>query len=241
MDWTAPPAEPRLPRDEIHLWRASLDSERSLTRRLEAALTDDELARASRFVFPRDRDRFMTGRGILRDILARYLGRPAAAIRFMYEPAGKPRLHLRDGDPLIRFNLSHSHGLAVFAVSHDREVGVDVEANRANVAGDDIAERFFSVRELAELRSLPPDRRDEGFLLCWSRKEAYIKARGAGLGIPLDSFDVSLTPGMPAELSSADDGRWTLGSFRPADGYAGAVVAEGRDWGLRLWDWTSAT
>src|SRR5262249_24675748 len=104
--------------------------------------------------------------------------------------------------------------------------------------GDEIAERYFSAVELSELRRLPRDGRDEGFFRCWTRKEAYIKARGDGLGsIPLDSFDVSLTPGEPERLGSGDSERWSLRAFDPGAGYAGAVVAEGRNWSLRLWDW----
>ena len=106
-----------------------------------------------------------------------------------------------------------------------------------NVAGEDIARHYFSSRELAELRALPEAMQDEAFFLCWTRKEAYIKARGAGLGIALDSFAVSLTPGKPEELVSADRARWTLRSFRPAPGHVGAVVAEGCDWDVQLWDW----
>src|SRR5439155_606145 len=101
------------------------------------------------------------------------------------------------------------------------------------------AGRFVSPRERAELRLLPPDRRVEGFFLCWTLKEAYIKARSVGLGIPLDSFDVSLMPGQPKGLISPDSDRWTLRSFQPAPGYAGAVVGEGKNWELRYWDWNS--
>jgi 4'-phosphopantetheinyl transferase len=105
--------------------------------------------------------------------------------------------------------------------------------------GEAIAQRFFSSKELAELRSLLPEQRDEGFFLCWTRKEAYVKAQGAGLGIPLDSFDVSLTPGVPERLSSADSDRWTLRSFRPAELFAAAVVAEGRAPTFCFLDWNS--
>jgi 4'-phosphopantetheinyl transferase len=238
-NWSARPPDVRLVKHEIHVWRAFLNREDAGVHHM--VLSEDERARASRFVFPRDRDHFVASRGILRAILGHYLQRPAGAIEFAYEREGKPRLRLRDADAPIRFNLSHSHGLAVYAFSNDREIGIDVEAIRADVTGEEIAERFFSSRESAELRALPRDRRDEGFFLCWTRKEAYVKARGAGLGIALDSFDVSLTPGLPAELKSIDHGRWMLRSFQPAVGYAGAVVAEGKDWALHLWDWMGNT
>jgi 4'-phosphopantetheinyl transferase len=160
-------------------------------------------------------------------------------MEFTYGEQGKPRLRLRESDPGLRFNVSHSHGVAVYALTCGREVGIDVEAVRSNVSAEDIAARFFSPIELAEFRALPVRHRDEGFFLCWTRKEAYIKALGGGLSIPLDSFSVSLTPGQPEALVSAESERWTLRSFQPSRGYAGAVVAEGRDWILHCWNWPS--
>jgi 4'-phosphopantetheinyl transferase len=125
----------------------------------------------------------------------------------------------------------------VYAFAHRRKIGIDVEAIRPEVARRDIAEHSFSSRELAELHALPPELQDEGFFLCWTRKEAYIKARGSGMGIPLDSFEVSLTPGQPEELRIPDKSCWSLRSLQPAPGYVGAVVGEGTDWKVRLWDW----
>ncbi|HTS12529.1 MAG TPA: 4'-phosphopantetheinyl transferase superfamily protein [Candidatus Limnocylindrales bacterium] len=135
------------------------------------------------------------------------------------------------------FNLSHSHGLALVAICREREVGVDVELIRPEFGGEEIARRYFSQREVDELKRLPPELQAEGFFLCWTRKEAYIKAKGDGLHIPLDSFDVSLTPGLPPLLNSADGFRWSLRSLAPGAGYVGAVVSEGRDWKLRLLSW----
>ena len=236
-EWSKPLAEPRLEESDVHVWRAFLECESSVLQRLEDSLAPDEKSRAAQFVFVRDRDHFIAARGILRALVGAYVGRSAAQVEFTYEAGGKPGLSLGAAKPPIRFNLSHSHGLAVYAFAHRREVGIDVEAVRPEVAGEEIAERFFSAGELAELRSLPRELRNEGFFLCWTRKEAYIKARGSGIGIPLDSFDVSLTPGQPEVLRSIDSSRWGLRSLRPAPGYLGAVVGEGKDWGLRLWDW----
>jgi 4'-phosphopantetheinyl transferase len=204
---------------------------------LEASLAPDEKIRAARFVFQRDRDHFIAARGILRILLGAYVHQPASTLNFTYGLDGKPALRVNEGEPSIHFNLSHSHGLAVYAISNHREVGIDVEAIRPGVAGEEIAGRFFSTSELAELHSLPREFRDEGFHLCWTRKEAYIKATGSGMRNPLNSFDVSLTPGQPELLRCTDSGRWTLRSFQPAPGYVGAVVGEGTDWRLRLWNW----
>ena len=236
-DWSDPPDEPTLEQDNVHVWRASLDCENAVLRRMEATLTPDEKARASRFLFARDRDHFIAARGILRTLLGAYLRRPASTVEFLYGPQNKPGIDPGSPAAPIRFNLSHSHGLAVYAIGCQREVGIDLEMIQPAFAGEEVAERFFSARELAELHSLPPQLWTDAFFLCWTRKEAYVKARGAGMGIPLDSFDVSLTPEKPAELRSTDSGRWSLRSLQPACGYVGAVVGEGQGWGLRLWDW----
>jgi 4'-phosphopantetheinyl transferase len=230
---------PRIEEPCVHVWTAYLECEPAVLQRLETTLSPDERARAARFVFPRDRDHFIAGRGILRNIVAQYTRQPAVDLAFTYQAEGKPRLRLRESDPDLRFNVSHSHGVAVYALACDREVGIDVEAVRSDVAAEDIAARFFSAIELAEFRELPFEHRDEGFFLCWTRKEAYVKALGGGLSIPLDSFSVSLTPGMSETLVSADRERWTLRSFRPAAGYVGAVVAEGKDWTLHCRNWPS--
>jgi 4'-phosphopantetheinyl transferase len=228
-----------LKQNEIHVWRAYLDSECAASRTWEAALAPDELARAARFVFPRDRDRFIVRRAILRTIIGQYMQRSPADVGFVYDPLGKPKLRLSHSDIPIRFNVSHSQGLAVYALAYDREIGVDIEAIRTDTRGEDIAAAFFSPKELAGFRSLGPDQRHEAFFLCWTRKEAYVKALGGGLTISLNSFNVSLTPGMPDRLESADAGRWVLRSFQPGDGYAGAVVVERNDWTLRFCDFNA--
>jgi 4'-phosphopantetheinyl transferase len=222
------------------VWRAFLDTGRTQLQVLEAVLSDDERKRASRFAFPVDRDRFISARGILRAILSRYLGRPASTIEFTYEHAGKPRLRATDADPPISFNVSHSHCLAAYAFSRDRDIGVDVEAIRFDRGSERLADRFFSAKELTELCSLPVEARGEAFFWGWTRKEAYVKAKGTGLGTPFDSFDVSLEPATTQQLAASDGGCWTLRSFLPADGYAGAVVAEGKEWQLRFFSFTSS-
>ena len=235
-NWSSPPAGVTLNRREIHLWRAHLDTDRTTIQFWKAALAQDELERAQRFAFPRDRDRFIAGRGILRAILGRYMCKPPGSIEFVYDPHGKPRLSLSQSDPPIRFNLSHSHGLALYAFSCDREIGIDIEAIRSEGSEEGIAEHFFSSKELTEFRLLAAEQRTLGFFLCWTRKEAYVKALGAGLVAPLDNFSVSLTPGSPDRLLSADSDSWMLRSFEPEVGYAGAVVAQGKDWTLCFWE-----
>jgi 4'-phosphopantetheinyl transferase len=235
--FAAGPERLELEGDEIHVWRVQLDCSETVLAQLEGTLASDEKARSDRFVFQRDRNAFVATRGILRELLGRYLNRAAAHLKFDYGAQGKPALRSQSSQKSVQFNVSHSHGMALLAFALGRQVGVDVELVRPDFAGEKIAERFFSPQEVTELRSLPPLLQDEGFFLCWTRKEAYIKARGEGLQIPLQSFHVSLTPGKPANLQAADSSRWSLRSLRPDPRYVAALVGEGRDWHLRGWVW----
>jgi 4'-phosphopantetheinyl transferase len=126
----------------------------------------------------------------------------------------------------VRFNVSHSGGWALLAVTRGSEVGIDIERVDSRFAADQIPERFFSPGEVARLRGLPADQQTAAFFRCWTRKEAYIKARGLGLALPLDSFDVSLGPDDPPELLRGADG-WCVQDFDAPPGFAAAVVAEG--------------
>jgi len=230
--------------DEIHVWRVRFDDcDNAALGRFNATLSSDEKARADRLVFPRDRNAFIVTRGILRELLGRYLGCIPAEIEFDYGPQGKPSLREKSStkskspEKAVQFNVSHSHGVALLAFSVARRVGVDVELVRPDFGGKGIAERYFSPHEVTELGKLPSSLRDEGFFLCWTRKEAYIKARGEGLHVPLESFRVSLTPGEPAILHADDSSRWSLRSLRPAPLYTAALVGEGKGWQPRGWIW----
>lgn len=240
-EWSSPLATPELGRGEIHVWRASLSTDQPTLRNLESTLAGEERGRAGRFIFERDRERYIAARGILRNLLGRYLRCAPQTIEFVYGVRGKPAVASAGSQPAICFNLSHSHGLTVVAIGQEREIGIDVELIRPEFAGEEIAKRYFSAKEIAELGKLPAELRTEGFFLCWTRKEAYIKARGDGLQIPLDSFDVSLSPGTPVTLSSVDEPRWCIESFVPSLvsdlRYAAAVVGEGKDWTARYFDW----
>ena len=235
--WADGPRTMDLSDREIHVWRARLDCHESLLPQFEATLSSDETSRAERFHFSTHRNGYVIGRGILRELLARYLGGSPAELEFRYGPWGKPCLRLENPSQSVQFNVSHSQGWALLAFAVGRSLGVDVEFVRADVAAEEIAERYFSAREIAELRALPQAMLAEGFFLCWTRKEAYIKARGEGLQIPLDSFHVSLTPGGPELLEGPDSSQWDVHSLSPGPRYVGALVAEGSDWQLSCWDW----
>jgi 4'-phosphopantetheinyl transferase len=226
-----------LSRGEVHVWRAELDLEGASLEGLLATLAPDEHARAARFRFAAHRNRFVAARGILRRILGGYLDRRPGELHFVYNSNGKPVL-ASDCD-WLRFNVSHAAGLALYAVSREREVGVDVERLRPDVAGDDIAARYFSVAELAELRELPLAARVRAFFDCWTRKEAYVKALGQGLSLPLKEFNVPVTRHKPTRLVDQQGRSWLLRPLEVGPDYAAAVVGEGEDWDLRLWQWRS--
>jgi len=225
VSWSRPAQDLALEEDAVHIWLAWLDVQPQERTRLRSYLSTDEVSRAERFVFPRDRDHFIAARGKLRERLGKYLHCPPSAVEFEVGRYGKLSL-LDERDPL-RFNVSHSHGLALYGFCRGREIGIDTEKIRSGFGGEGIAQRYFSAAEQRELSQLPKELRDTAFFLCWTRKEAYIKAHGDGLQIPLDSFDVSLKPGEPATLRSADSGRWSIRSFAPAPEFAAAIVAEG--------------
>ena len=241
------PADVGLPRDldlpegEVHVWSARLDPARETVERLRRLLDPQEATRASRFRFERDRTAFTVGRGILRWLLAAYLGEDAAALEFVYGPHGKPSLENESANGL-HFNVTHSALLALFAFVRTRGIGIDVERVREQPDLQDIAKRFFSKDEVVALRRLPRRHQDRAFFRCWTRKEAYVKARGGGLSIPLDEFSVSLAPGNPVELLNSTLGeaeirRWSLRDLSFGRLYAAALAVEGRGWRLRRRTW----
>lgn len=240
LSWLAPPPALALGEGEAHVWRIALNPPPERVREFARLLAPDETARAARFHFEKDRRHFTVARGSLRTLLARYLRTTPASLAFDYSHYGKPSLAPRFSTSGILFNLSHSHELALCAVTRGREVGIDIEYMRADMAGEEIAERFFSRVECAALGGLPVEQRVEGFFNCWTRKEAYIKARGEGLSFPLDKFSVSLVPGhAPIALDVFDNAqetsRWSLRRLLPGAGYAAALAVEGADTRLRCW------
>ncbi len=240
--WDPPPARPVAAGAEVHVWRVALELPRARVEQLAQALSEEERARARRFVFEDARRRFTAARGALRAILGRYLGVAPGDLAFACNAHGKPALAGGAGEGGLRFNISHADGLALVAVALGREVGIDIERVREDFATEEIATRFFSPAEFAALQALPAGARCAAFFNCWTRKEAYVKARGAGLSLPLDRFDVSLAPGEPAALlvtadEPAEASRWSLRELAPGAGYAACLAAAGHGWQPRLWQW----
>jgi 4'-phosphopantetheinyl transferase len=205
--------------------------------RCRPLLSADEGERASRFHFERDRRRFTASRALLRIVLGAYLHSAPESLRFRYSDQGKPALdgeHLKGG---LMFNVSHSGGVALFAITRGREIGVDVERVRRSSDLEAIARRFFSACEQMQLAALEPEQRGEAFFRCWTRKEAYIKARGEGLSMPLDQFDVSIGVGdqnalLATRPDPAEAHRWSVRDVPTDPDYAAAVAAAGNGWKL---------
>ena len=242
ISWHSPPELPTLGKDEVHVWRANLDLEPSRVQSLRKLLPSDEQARADRFYLAKDREHFIVAHGLLRTILAFYLYMEPERLHFCYSPYGRPALTSILGLKAFRFNMSHSHGLALYGFTRGRKIGIDLEYICADIICEDIAERFFSPLETAVLCALPPEARHEAFFNCWTRKEAYVKARGEGLSFPLNRFDVSLAPGEPARLLNVEEepreaSRWSLRELEPGPNYVAALAVEGHNWQLKGWQW----
>lgn len=243
-EWKAARAgmEWRIAEGQVHLWRASLDLPSDRVKDLERFLSPDELNRAKRFVVRSARDRYTVARAVLRNILSRYLSAAPADLRFSYTEFGKPGLAHPSSS--VGFNVSHSHNLAVYALTTGGPVGVDVEYlyRRAIMDRLKIAHRVFSDREYNELATTPSYRRDRAFLACWTRKEAFVKAIGQGLSCPLDQFDVTVDPDDPPRLlathwDAADAERWSMVSVDPGPDYIGALALTGQNPQITRWQW----
>jgi len=223
---------------EIHIWLLRLDPPQDVVERLGRPLAPDEWERAHRFRFDKHRRQYVVGRGALRTLVAAYTGTRPERVQFRYGDRGKPYLADPAGD--LELNLSNSDEMALVGFVRGVEIGVDIEFLKPMPDCEQISERFFSESERAVLRSQPADRKEEAFFNCWTRKEAYLKAVGTGLAVPLDSFDVTLAPGEPPRMLTLEGNaeraaRWYFEHFRPAENYIGALAIEGEPPGGGAW------
>jgi 4'-phosphopantetheinyl transferase len=240
VTWSEPPESLSLATGDVHVWRVELNQPEPLLEKFRETLEEQELDRASRFHFEKHRRHFTAGRGVLRQLLTQYLGTKPEQLRLSYGAYGKPALNGEHKDSRLRFNMSHSHEVALFAFAEDRELGVDVEHVRTDFASEEVARRFFSRREVETFNALPRHDQVAAFFKCWTRKEAFIKVIGKGLSQPLDKFDVTL--GQPAALlwvSGDDASRWSLYDLEVGGDYAGALAVEGQVSRIRCWHTTS--
>jgi 4'-phosphopantetheinyl transferase len=222
------PAVPNIPAGVARVWHWPLDVSALDVRDLRKVLSPDERERAERYRFDQHRNEFILTRAVLRMVLASYTAQSPENLSFDYSAQGKPALS--NGPSDLRFNVSHTEGLAVLALVREREIGVDAEKIRPQPDAQKLAKRFFSLLEQRFLERLSGDELQRAFFRCWTRKEAYIKAKGEGLSIPLHAFDVSLEDDQPAALvgtrpDPTEAGRWTLYNLSLGQGYSAALAA----------------
>ncbi len=237
--WPVPTAPPSLTESNVHIWRVFLERPPCELEELRRTLSGDELARADRYRIPAARNQYIVARSALRTILAGYLGDHPRALRFTHAALGKPYLY---GTPM-HFNLSHSHGLALIAVTRAGEIGIDVERVRSFANQRLLAERFFCPREVKTLLALSPDVLPVAFFHAWTRKEAFVKAHGTGIGYGVDRVEVTLLPGEPARLLRLDGceqaaNEWAMTHLSPAENYVAAIVHQSAPRPTVHWTWS---
>ena len=239
--WRLPSGQPTLEPSEIHIWRVCLDRERASARDLFEVLSADEKQKAGKYHFEQDRDNFVVARGILRQILGGYLDILPGEIRFSYNRYGKPALDIGMNADGLRFNMSHSNGLVLYSVAREQEVGIDIEYIDDSFTIRPVAATCFSPSEMSMLDELPSDRQPAAFFTGWTRKEAYIKAIGEGVSMPLKEITVSLLPD-DVRISMTPNDRsetrtWSLVTLPFESDYAAALAAEGSIERLFYWQW----
>jgi len=244
-DWCPPPGKPVLDEGSVHVWQSKLAATTAEIDEYLALLSADERTRARRFHFDKDRNRYIIRRSVLRKLIAGYIDEAPTAIRFEYNEYGKPRL-CAEHNSNLHFNLSFSDELSLFAFSRNQSIGIDIEIHDTGISAIEIAEQYFSAAESEALLALATDQQHSAFYNCWTRKEAWIKARGKGLSIPLDSFAVSLAPGEAARLVSVENNpeagcHWSMFTLEPAPEYTAALAVEGQCQSPRLFTWTPAS
>ena len=220
---------------DVHVWYVFSDAVRDprLLERYAAMLTTEERARHDRFAFARDRHQFLVTRGVLRTLVAGYLEIEPAACTFVADQYGRPSLAPALGDGTLEFNVSHTHGLVACGFARQREIGVDVEDVARAAVDADLPRRFFSPLEVEALEALPLPARTGKFFDYWTLKEAYIKARGLGLSLPLDGFSMLLDGGGPPRIRFADSieddpETWQFAQFDPSPRHRMAVAVRRR-------------
>lgn len=230
--WSRTPAAD-LDEHALHIWRVPIGHTGRVLPHLDTVLSTDERRRADRFALAGPRTAYIVARGTLRLLLGRYLDCDPATLRFAYGEHGKPALE----DGALHFNLSHSGDLVLLAFATDRPVGVDIEFGRDRVSSDAIAQRFFAADEVEALQALSKSQRKEAFFRIWTRKEAYLKALGAGITVALDSFSVNTATEAALLRPAAEASTWRLHHLDPGSGYTGAVCAPGQ-WDLSCRQWS---
>jgi len=230
-----------LPENEVHIYSVGTELEDVAHHdRWRGLLSPEERGRYERFVFERDRRTFLLAHALVRLVLSAYSGVDPADLEFEFNPFGKPLVRPCKGCPCPCFSLSHTTGLAACAIAFEPEIGIDVEDTRRAADCDLLAESSFSLSEQAWLRRFPTATRGEHFYDLWTLKEAYIKARGIGLSLPLNQFSMEISGETSIAIrfsESVDDrpGSWQFALF-PALTYRMALAVRkppNRPWAIR--------
>jgi len=237
--WPPPHSDFPALTESVHVWAVQLDQEGVDLQHARELISADETERAARFMFDRDRRRYLVAHVALHKILNRYLPGAPVNLSFDVGPNGKPRLPDTFATSEVRFNLSHSHEIALFAVTQGREIGVDIEYVNEQFEFQDIADKFFTAKEVGAMRSLAPALQRRAFFKCWTSKEAFLKAKGTGLSGKLDEVEISLAADERVQINAAVPG-WTLTELRSADSYEAAVVIEGEPLTIQCFGWASS-
>jgi len=226
-----------LQKEDVHLWWADLDVEVHHTNDYYLIISMDEKNRAARYRFQQHRDNFIITHGLLRVILSQYLNTDPRKLCFIYKEFGKPSLDVSFNDSGLSFNLSHSNGIILYAITCSREIGVDIEYVFDSSCLEEISERFLSPRERKIFCMIPPYRRRQALFEYWTCKEAYIKATGRGHSVPLNQVEVLFLHSNPeivlaSKFRPKGDYIWSLQKIESPQGYIAALAVEGNDFKL---------
>ena len=238
--WDKTPAELQLDNAFVDVWRSRIDLSAAKIDEYRATLSDDELKRAEQFTFPNKQEEYVVTRGLLRSALALVLKQDPGSFNFNYSESKKPYLKTEVDRQPIAFNVSHSHGQALVAISLGRKLGVDIEKIRPEVEFEKLASRFFSSAEHKALMECAQAERVAAFFATWTRKEAFVKAVGKGIAFGLSEFDVNVDANAPPKMLSTrwdanDVGNWHMASIESVNSHMATVVADGSAFQLRLW------
>ena len=239
--WQRPPERVRLSPDYIDVWRIPQNLDQDQLEQYRAILSGDELERCDRFKSEQRRREFIIGRGTLRTLIGQHLALDPSTFEFAYSEHQKPCLSTTVTGPTVAFNLTHSHGLVLIALTLERRIGIDIEYLRPDVDFRKLARRFFSKQESQSLEAYPDAYLPAAFFACWTRKEALLKAIGAGIAFGLRDFSVSVDPlerevELHTHWDQAEAARWSILNLDLEQDYAAAVAASGSNCKLRCWD-----
>ena len=234
--WLSPPPSLALIRNEVRVWLIRADEAELCSACCADLLSLAERERAARFKFEKDRRLYTVAHAALRSLLAGYLNVAPGDLEFEIGPRGKPRLAPTFNKDSLEFNLSHSSEVALIAMNREREIGVDVEQVKKEFAFAEVAERYFTTREVSAIRALPEDLQRRAFYQCWTSKEAFLKAKGVGLSGELDEVEIVLAGEGRVQVKSTLPG-WYLSELNPCDGYVGAIALEINKCDLRCYRW----